>query len=72
MAPTQPHGTHAHTRSHARTATHARTLQKMLPDRAIVKLMLRAFAQSAAPLMDWTDIYNANITFYNEYVFDQR
>lgn len=35
-------------------------------------MYLDAFVKQAAYLMDWTSIYEANVTFWRDYVVDER
>lgn len=43
-----------------------------MSDKVVAQLYLKAFARSAAGLMDWTDITAANTSFFASYVFDDR
>eukprot|EP00878_Enallax_costatus_P030244 GHUV01032913.1.p1 GENE.GHUV01032913.1~~GHUV01032913.1.p1 ORF type:complete len:267 (+),score=68.73 GHUV01032913.1:478-1278(+) len=47
-------------------------MQGQLSDRLVLNMYLDAFSQQAAYLLDWTSIYEANQTFWKDYVVDWR
>jgi hypothetical protein len=47
-------------------------LQRRLADRLVARLYLGTFNRRAAYLLDEADVYQANITFWEQYVTDER
>jgi len=47
-------------------------MQRRVSDNVVARTYLKAFIASAAPVIDWASIYRANVTFFEQFVFDDR